>query len=414
MVESGVPLGPIRFPLLGNSLAVGLASLLHIAIASPAVAFMVLAPVAEMLGRRRAHYTELAHTMTRFTLVTYTASLVLAVIMIELFIGLFPLTNSWIFNRFRLAIGVAVAAFLVQLFALYPYYHYWEAIRASHLRLHVALGIVAAAGILIWVAILDGIGSYMLTPGEEAWSLMNPTFLPLVAHRFFGDVVVAGYLMAAYGAWRLARAAPADRDYYTHMADVGIRIGAIGLLLQPVTGFVYAQSIEGAAPSAYEQVVRGPFQPLVYVQFTLIAVLFLGTVAWLTFSRGQAFGRVHAALVPVALLMVASVGHPWLRRAWTVALLVVTGWVLWKQATSGASECRVRRASSRWLAVGLSLCALLTYLTMGTIRETARHPDTIRGVISLQDEAETPAAFRQGKGSVTQHSALSTQHSTDP
>ena len=63
---------------------------------------------------------------------------------------------------------------------------------------------------------------------------------------------------------------------------------------------------------------------------------------------------------------------------------------------------RLDRPSARWLAVGLAGCAVLIYLTMGTIRETARHPDTVRGIISLQQEAETPAAFRQKAAGFTE------------
>jgi cytochrome bd-type quinol oxidase subunit 1 len=404
MMESDLSLDPIRFPLLGNSIVVGIASLLHILLASPAVAFMVLAPVAELFGRKRPHYTEFAHTMTRFTLITYTASLVLAVIMVELFVGLFPLTNSWLFNRFRVAIGVAIAAFLLQLVALYPYYHYWNAIRSRSMGLHLSLGFVAALGILVWVTILDGIGSYMLTPGDpQEWSFLNPTFLPLVVHRFFGDVVVAGYLVAGYAAWRLQRAAESDRAYYRHMAKVGMLLGAIGLLLQPLTGYVYAHTIQEAIPAAYEAVVKGPYQPLVYLQFSLIALLFLGTLAWLRYHAEAMPRWSYLAPVIIALVMVGSVGHPGLRRFWTLLLVVSTAWILWTSRTFWTTENeRLDRPSARWLAVGLAGCAVLIYLTMGTIRETARHPDTVRGIISLQEEAETPAAFRQKAAGFTE------------
>ena len=48
--------------------------------------------------------------------------------------------------------------------------------------------------------------------------------------------------------------------------------------------------------------------------------------------------------------------------------------------------------------VGLGVVALLTYLTMGTIRETARRPDTVWKVISLHDEARQPATLHDGRG----------------
>ena len=94
-------LSQIQVPVLGNSLAIGIVSLLHIAFAGLAVGLMLLAPLMEAFGRSNSLYLETAHSMTRFTLVTYTTSTVLAVIMAELFIGLFPQTNTWLFNQFR-------------------------------------------------------------------------------------------------------------------------------------------------------------------------------------------------------------------------------------------------------------------------------------------------------------------------
>jgi len=103
-------LSQIQVPVLGNSLAIGIVSLLHIAFAGLAVGLMLLAPLMEAFGRSNSLYLETAHSMTRFTLVTYTTSTVLAVIMAELFIGLFPQTNTWLFNQFRAPILVAIAA----------------------------------------------------------------------------------------------------------------------------------------------------------------------------------------------------------------------------------------------------------------------------------------------------------------
>jgi hypothetical protein len=50
----------------------------------------------------------------------------------------------------------------------------------------------------------------------------------------------------------------------------------------------------------------------------------------------------------------------------------------------------------RPVMVGLGCISLLVYLTMGTIRETARRPDTVRNMITLHDEATHPAADRKG------------------
>ena len=162
---------PLHFPLLGNSIVVGLFSLLHIALAGLSVGFMVLAPLFQLTSRSIPFNGDLAHTVTRFTVVVFSVSTVLAVIMVELLIGLFPVTTMWMWNRFRAPIAVGLAAFILQLMMLYPYYHFWEVLQRYSLAFHTTLGALAAGFMLVWVAILDGMGSYMLTPVESATSL---------------------------------------------------------------------------------------------------------------------------------------------------------------------------------------------------------------------------------------------------
>src|SRR5437763_1665305 len=108
----------LQFPLIGNSIAIGIFSVLHIIFAGATVGFMLMAPIFEAMGRRDPPYTEFAHTVTRFTVVVFSTSSVLAVIMVELMIGLFPVTTMWIWNQFRAPIFLAIAAFLLQLFVL--------------------------------------------------------------------------------------------------------------------------------------------------------------------------------------------------------------------------------------------------------------------------------------------------------
>ncbi|GKS57977.1 hypothetical protein YTPLAS18_15040 [Nitrospira sp.] len=406
-------LPPIQFPLFGNSLVVAVPSLLHILLAGLSVGFMILAPILEWQGRSNSFYTELAHSITRFTVVVFSASTVLAVIMVELLIGLFPVTTMWMWNQFRGPLALGIAAFLLQFGALYPYYHYWEPIRRRRPSLHLAMGIVAALLMLIWVLVLDGMGSYMLTPvrGTATWSnLVNPTWLPLALHRFVGNLVMAGYVIAAYGAWRAGR--PQDRaheGYYLSLVNVGWLIGLSSLLLQPFTGLLYAWSLEQVVPSAYEQVVRGPYQYLAYLQFSLIGLLLIGNHLML-YAAGRMGARLRwldVAMAVAVLMMIASIGHPVVRRACLYVLVGLSVWSVWN--ASPRFRFPFDHGFGAWgrsLTVSLGILSVLIYLTMGTIRETARRPDTVRSLISLQDEAEHPAAFRAGARSASDTSPL--------
>jgi cytochrome bd-type quinol oxidase subunit 1 len=391
----------ITFPLLGNSVVIGLFSLLHITFAAISVGFMMLAPLLETAEQRDPSYLSMARSLTRFTVVTFSVSTVLAVFMVELSIGLFPLTTMWMWNQFRWPIMAAIAAFLLMLAALYPYYHYWDAIRSRHRWLHIALGWLAALFILVWVAILDGMGSTMLTPDSHGspWSkLLNPTWLPLVFHRFIGNLVVAGFLITGYAGWRLRRQPGSDdHTYYLTLVRTGLSIGLGGAILQPVSGLLYALQIEEAAPQAYAGLMTGPYQAFIYVQFALIGGLFVGSLLLLQALHVPVLSSKAIAIFVLlgSLAMVFFATAPLIRRPanWLVAALLL--WTLVRMGSTGSRQLhQLNRPLIQLTAMGLAVVALLTYWTMGMIRETARRPDTVRGIITLQDEARTPAADR--------------------
>jgi hypothetical protein len=396
----------VQFPVIGNSIAVGIPSLLHIFLAGLSVAFLMLAPAFEWQGRHRPHFTYLAYGLTKFTVVVFSVSTVLAVIMVELMIGLFPVTTMWMWNQFRGPIALAIAGFLLQFAFFYPYYHYWAQIRRRSVPLHTMLGAVAALLMLIWVAVLDGMGSYMLTPvsGGSTWDhVWNPTWLSLVLHRFIGELVMAGYVIAAYGAWRVGRSDASDtQEYDLFLVKIGWLGGLCALLLQPFTGLLYASWIRQTAPQAYGQIVQGRYQLLAYIQFTLLALLVVGS-HWLlnTAMRRERRSRwLDMAIPAVGLLMIVSVGHTALRRACLYLLVALT---IWSFAPLLVDTGRRRlfgtmtfRPAMRPIALALGVLSVLMYLTMGTIRETARRPYTVRNLISLQDRAEPRAADLTG------------------
>jgi hypothetical protein len=107
-------------------------------------------------------------------------------------------------------------------------------------------------------------------------------------------------------------------------------------------------------------------------------------------TRGLLTGLILAAAVTVIFAT-----YPPVRRPVTFLSAGVMVWSLfrWRAAVPRIST-EVNRPLVRRMAVGMAAIALLMYWTMGTIRETARRPDTVRGLISLQEEARTPAADR--------------------
>jgi len=387
-------------------LAIGIFSLAHIAIAGLGVGFMVLTPCAEFLGRTYSSFTQLAHSLTKFTVVTYTVSIVLAVFMLELFIGLYPLTNSWIFNQFRIPIAIALFAFFLQLLCLYAYYHFWDVIRAKSVSLHIFLIGFAVGFILIWVGILDGIGSFMLTPVTEegGWAkLMNPTWLPLVIHRFFGNLVMAGYVLAGYAALQLGRHADSNHTPYLEtMYKTGFTVGLCTLVVQPATGIIYALKIRENQPELSQQLLQGIPLGLVVVQVGLLAFLFWGSYVILQHShRSSTSPRRSLLLFSFSLIgLIACSAYPFPRQLLTMLLTVFLLWkmsvtvpTLWAKPIPFLTFGR----SVRYITIGLGIASIILYLSMGTMRELSRGSDTVYGVLKEHQEIEAlPQQLHEG------------------
>ncbi len=409
MPGSELRLPPIQFPILGNSGAVGLFSLLHISLAGLTVGFIVLAPLLEYWGIGDPFYTRLARSLVRFVAVVFSISAVFAVVMVELFIGLFPVSTVYIFRRFELGVYIAMAVFFLHIFFFYTYWYRWEKMRGKSIRKHIAWGTIAAILILTWGALLDGIGSYMLTPPARELAglprfdlarlsfLLNPTWVPLVLHRFVGNMIISFYALGLYGGLRLLWT-PSSREegaYYTRVMQFGVLIGTGLLMIQPLAGMLYAIQIRRANPQAFDRILFGPVEWLVRIQFLLVGLLFFLSnwfFAQLS-SRPRRSRILNGVVLLAAFFMILTVQQVWLRRALTLILILTTLYHL-SQVLLGGALVSLRRQGP-WLAISVGFCAMATFLIMGVIREQARRPYTVYGQIHLQDENQPVSEFVQ-------------------
>lgn len=409
MPESELRLPPIEFPILGNSGAVGLFSLLHIGLAGLTVGFIVLAPLLEYLGIKDPFYTRLGRSLVRFVAVAFSISAVFAVVMVELFIGLFPVSTVYIFRRFELGVYVAIVVFFLHIFFFYTYWYRWEKMREKSIKRHIACGAVAAFLVVTWGALLDGIGSYMLTPPERELAgvsrfalarlsfLLNPTWVPLVLHRFVGNMIISCYAIGLFGGLRLL-SAPLNQEeeaYYTRVMQFGILVGTGLLMLQPIAGMLYSIQIRRANPQAFERILFGPVEWLARVQFLLVGLLFfLSNRFFAQLSTNPRLSRVLNGIVfTAATLMVLTVQQVWLRRTLTLVLVLMTLYHMSLVLVRGRPF--PLRRQGPWLALSVGCCALATFLVMGVIREQARRPYTVYGEIHLQDEKQPVSEFVQ-------------------
>ena len=138
-------------------------------------------------------------------------------------------------------------AFILQLLALYPYYHYWEPLRRYSIPLHTTLGALAALLHAVLGRSSGWNGILHAHAGGTNRDLGMPHESHLAAARAAShgrEFMIAGYGLAAYGAWRAGVSTPiACAPTISTYSGAGWQLGWAALLLQPFSGLIYAMSI---------------------------------------------------------------------------------------------------------------------------------------------------------------------------
>lgn len=383
----------VQIPLITNRWLVGIVFLVHIIFGSFTMGSLVLGPTYEWIGLRREdpRFERYARTLGNVNQKIFSLGATLggfAVLVVGALYGKFFVTLITIF--FWPAV-IAFSIWFLTIAALLLYNLRWDQFQARK-GLHIAIGYGAAATEHIFLFIIVALDSYMLTPGQGISAFFNASYWPELAHRFVGNLSWASFFIAAVAAVyaALSRQA-ANRLYFHWAARVSLVVGFATLVIQIGLGAIFVESIKRASPGAFQYSLQGPFSWLWLIQATFIAILLIGSNLYFAQSRRTPAGPALTAVVIVTSLitMLPAAVFPksvfWLRYV-ALAIAVAVSLIQWliSRPAARALAGDLRRASQVTLAV-TGTSALLLFLLMGVIRETARSNYTIYGVMTEQD-----------------------------
>jgi hypothetical protein len=354
---------------------------------------LVLGPTYEWIGLRRedARFERYARVLGNVNLKIFSLGATLggfAVLVVSALYGKFFITLITIF------FWPAVVAFGIWFFTiggLLLYNLRWDRMQARK-GLHILIGYATAGTEHIFLVIIVALDSYMLTPGNGLGAFFNASYVPELLHRFVGNLSWASFFIAAVAAvYAAVSRVPANRVYFHWAARTSLVVGFLTLIVQIALGAIFVESIKRASPGAFQYSLQGPFAWLWLIQAAFIAILLIGSNLYFTQSRRTATGPALTAIVVIGaiLTMLPSALYPrsvfWLRYvALTIAVLVsLVHWIISRPRVRALAP-ELRRASQVTLAV-TGASALLLFLLMGVIRETARSNYTIYGVMTEQD-----------------------------
>ena len=383
----------VQLPLITNRWAVGIFFLIHIMFGSFTMGTLVLGPTYEWIGLRREdpRFERYARALGNVNLKIFSLGATLggfAVFVVGALYGKFFTTLITIF------FWPAVVAFSIWFFTiggLLLYNLRWDRMQARKGR-HIAIGYATAATEHIFLVIIVAIDSYMLTPGNGIGAFFNASYVPELLHRFVGNLSWASFFIAAVAAvYAAVSRNPANRVYFHWAARTSLVVGFGTLVVQIALGAIFVESIKRASPGAFQYSLQGPFAWLWLIQAAFIAILLIGSNLYFTQSRRTSAGPALTVIVIVGslLTLLPAALYPksvfWLRYvALVIAVLVsVVHWIISRPRVHALAP-DLRRASQVTLAV-TGTTALLLFLLMGVIRETARTNYTIYGVMTEQD-----------------------------
>lgn len=417
----------------GARAVTGGSMLIHMFFAQIFVGFAIAAPVLQAWGARTGspRMDRLAHSMVRFNVLTFSTGATFAVLFLVLLVGLYPSVTASLFTNFFYLIAVAMLSMVLALWGMYTYYYKWDRYAVLKKNRHIAIGFTMGLFIWVWMVIMTGIDTYMVsggpgTPpisagniaalGTSVQGMFNPMFVEMILHRTFANLSWPAFALAAWASIMYIRAkSEEDRSFYDWTTSVGLTWGIGFLMLQPIIGYfvVYSMKLSvpddpatsAAAGGAYERLTQGETSNLLYTNLLIVVVMFvLSAVAmYLGAERhpDQAsrvpirfFGLVAAVAGIYAISPLADFPTYYFRY---IALLIMIVATLGAFVTYMRGRLRFKYGSPgtmyRVVLMTLGVLAAVVALNMGLMKSNSRVPYAVYNQPDYTiEEVQTPPA----------------------
>ena len=414
-----MPIGNLDVPIIGKNVVIAVLVQSHILFAAFIIGAVLIAATSEYLGMvtKQNNYERFARNLARFVVLLFASGAALAVTFVLALVTLFPVFFSILQNIFFWVFLVEAFMFLGQIIIVYAWYNVWDKL-AYRKSLHVIFGFIAGFFGLMAMTMIDAVASFMLTPAEVtsqadlvARSFLNQTMVPLNMHRFVGNFSYAGFLIAGWAGFRYLRTTREDdREYYDWLGHFGLLWGFGFLIMQPIIGYGYLKGIRESSPDSFNTIMLGSKSWVFNLLVLWIAVLSIASTAYfvhkLRFAikpmetlRKLAVGALGFTalftvlnIIPADADLIPQIGlvfgqgegtqiplgsmYPW-KYIGLIGLMLVGFFIVALYLRASATGFHWGRAS-RWSQYALMACAffvVLTMVTMGYTRETARRVD---------------------------------------
>jgi hypothetical protein len=433
---------------LGHRITIGTIFEIHILISGAVSGLTQLGPISEWIGyfRGRKEYDRLAHGTAHvliyiFAFGAFTAILPVTILLVVLWGHLWSIITMITFWPFMIESG----SFLAMVATVYIWYYTWPQLEGRFKPLHMMVGGILVIASFVQVLMIDIVASYMLTPTaplQPFQVFLNPTEVPLQAHRLVANLAYAGYAFAAVGAfhllWRRGKS-PEDLAHFDWMTSFGMIWGTLLTLLQPAVGWSYAKEIQLHAYGSWYKMMLGDLSPAFLLQIFLLGLIFFVPQFYFdrrmtrSGARGTGVMRVLTILLAVTTVFAVLPSHfaftfdqvqaegmnrpfweggllnpfgymiPYKIAALTAMFVFsVTGLWLYMRSRRALDFSPLTASRQRWWEKTIPIVSLFLVMTMivlmGFIRENGRFPDGIAGQVQLHGQQSIDQQGLNGEG----------------
>jgi len=282
--------------------------------------FCVILEFAGLIARDRAsavRYDRLARDFLQVALLAFSLTAVVGVVMLGLFIWLYPTFMGYMGGTFKVMMPVYAFVFLAEAIFLVSYYYSWDRMAEPGLKwLHATIGVVANGLGVVLLLLVNAWAGFMMAPSGvdeqgrylgNVWHLLHSALWnPLNVHRFLADLMFGGAVVMAYAAYRfLTSKSERERAYYDWVGYVFLFVTVCALLPMPFAGYWLMRSVYEFRQSMGVTMMGGLLTWLFVVQALMIGVLFLGInyYLWQGMSRIQGAERYQRFLKYLVLAL---------------------------------------------------------------------------------------------------------------
>ena len=317
-------------PRLGSGWVIGLIAIFHVMISQFAVGGGFYLPLAERKalrmtdGQNRADWLHQLASHSRFFLVLTAVFGTVSGVGIWFAIGLtHPEATSTLIHNFVFGWAMEWVFFMIELTTIAVYYYTWNRVDE---KLHLAVGWVYAGASVATLIIINGILSFMLTPGDtwigiagtghEASKFWNAFFNPTYWPSLFLRVCVCASLA---GIWALITSSRIDGDNQpelkTSLVQWSVKWLVPSFVAMPFLMIWYYAMVPASQKAlltlGIDTINPGAFSVVTRMALIIIVIsaTIIGVAYFLAYRNPREFNLSHAMAVLMLALMATGAGE---------------------------------------------------------------------------------------------------------